>query len=405
MASYSVDLWDQFDAVAKRTNDGRVFSKNAATWYEKRAECEAAYSKKLAALAKSLEVDFGSSQNGWTTLKVETELLSRKHADNAQRTVECLKPILDDLKATAKPRDKLEAQGKKLLKDLKAAEEKEISAKANFEKLRHTQDQTKDEYERATFNNAQSKLVDKLSKKLKADTKKAASADAAYSDAVHKLAAMQDKVYRQDMPRVLDELQRIEEQRIATLSSVLSSFAAILSSLGPEVLSLSERVSVAGQSISPSADVAAFVAEKRTGAQIPPPATYEPYDPDTGRCAPKSGGGGASASSVAGARASVYSAGTSGAGRQSFMAPASSDQLGQHQSFMAPPAAAAAEAPQYVGRCRALYTYEPQDPAELAFQEGDIINVLQRDDSGWWQGELHGVIKVFPFADWCEEID
>src|SRR3989338_8897043 len=184
MASYSVDLWDQFDAVAKRTNDGRVFSKGVATWFEKRAECETADSKKLSGLAKTLEVDFGSSQAAWTTLKVETELLAKKHGDNAAQILTVFKPILDDLKSSAKPRDKLEAQGKKLLKDLKTAEEREIGAKSNFEKLRHTQDQTKDEYERATFNNNQSKLLDKLSKKLKADTKKAASADAAYSDAV-----------------------------------------------------------------------------------------------------------------------------------------------------------------------------------------------------------------------------
>ena len=40
----------------------------------------------------------------------------------------------------------------------------------------------------------------------------------------------------------------------------------------------------------------------------------------------------------------------------------------------------------------------------MNFKQGDIITVLQKDPSGWWQGELNGKIGVFPSVDWVEEL-
>lgn len=48
----------------------------------------------------------------------------------------------------------------------------------------------------------------------------------------------------------------------------------------------------------------------------------------------------------------------------------------------------------------ALYSYEATADTELDMSEGDIIQVLKEDDSGWWQGEVDGRIGWFPFN--CE---
>ncbi|KAH7717055.1 unconventional myosin-If [Aphelenchoides avenae] len=37
---------------------------------------------------------------------------------------------------------------------------------------------------------------------------------------------------------------------------------------------------------------------------------------------------------------------------------------------------------------KALYPYEAQDTDELTFQEGQIIELVRKDDSGWWQGRI-----------------
>jgi len=58
-----------------------------------------------------------------------------------------------------------------------------------------------------------------------------------------------------------------------------------------------------------------------------------------------------------------------------------------------------------IGKARGLYNYTTSDPQELSFNAGDVINILQKDPSGWWQGEINGKIGVFPSTDWIEELD
>ena len=44
----------------------------------------------------------------------------------------------------------------------------------------------------------------------------------------------------------------------------------------------------------------------------------------------------------------------------------------------------------------ALYKYQKQNPDELSFEKGCIINVINKLDSDWWTGELNGQTGLFP---------
>ena len=64
-------------------------------------------------------------------------------------------------------------------------------------------------------------------------------------------------------------------------------------------------------------------------------------------------------------------------------------------------AAAAASATPYINaaivtRVRALHTFEPTEPGELAFEKGDIIRVVDRGYKDWWRGQLKGRTGIFP---------
>jgi len=49
------------------------------------------------------------------------------------------------------------------------------------------------------------------------------------------------------------------------------------------------------------------------------------------------------------------------------------------------------------GQARALYDYEAAQDGDLAFHEGDVINLIDTSDpSGWWVGELNGYQGNFP---------
>lgn len=52
---------------------------------------------------------------------------------------------------------------------------------------------------------------------------------------------------------------------------------------------------------------------------------------------------------------------------------------------------------------RALYDYEADDRTSLSFHEGDIIQVITRLESGWWDGVINGVRGWFP-SNYCQII-
>lgn len=45
---------------------------------------------------------------------------------------------------------------------------------------------------------------------------------------------------------------------------------------------------------------------------------------------------------------------------------------------------------------QALHDYAGQHAEDLSFSAGDWITVHERDDSGWWKGEINGLIGYFP---------
>ena len=46
--------------------------------------------------------------------------------------------------------------------------------------------------------------------------------------------------------------------------------------------------------------------------------------------------------------------------------------------------------------CRALYDYDAQDPSALSFRRDDIIEILTRQPTGWWDGLLGDERGWFP---------
>lgn len=46
--------------------------------------------------------------------------------------------------------------------------------------------------------------------------------------------------------------------------------------------------------------------------------------------------------------------------------------------------------------CVALYPYDAQDTDELSFVPNDVIEIVKKDDSGWWMGKFNGREGLFP---------
>ena len=53
----------------------------------------------------------------------------------------------------------------------------------------------------------------------------------------------------------------------------------------------------------------------------------------------------------------------------------------------------------------AMFPFEAQEPSDLSFKTGDVIEVVQRthDKNDWWKGKLNGKIGDFP-ANYVKEM-
>ena len=49
-------------------------------------------------------------------------------------------------------------------------------------------------------------------------------------------------------------------------------------------------------------------------------------------------------------------------------------------------------------RCVARFDYEGEGVGDLCFDEGDYIRLLERVDTEWVRGELHGNVGMFPLT-------
>lgn len=49
-----------------------------------------------------------------------------------------------------------------------------------------------------------------------------------------------------------------------------------------------------------------------------------------------------------------------------------------------------------IGQCRAIYDYEANMYDELTIKYGDLINIHDKQEDGWWLGELNGKVGIFP---------
>lgn len=56
-----------------------------------------------------------------------------------------------------------------------------------------------------------------------------------------------------------------------------------------------------------------------------------------------------------------------------------------------------------IGKCKALYSFTPGHEDELAFKEGDVLDIYKKEENGWWIGALNEQKGHFP-STYVEEL-
>uniref|UniRef100_UPI0037E7ADD3 CD2-associated protein isoform X1 n=1 Tax=Semicossyphus pulcher TaxID=241346 RepID=UPI0037E7ADD3 len=55
-------------------------------------------------------------------------------------------------------------------------------------------------------------------------------------------------------------------------------------------------------------------------------------------------------------------------------------------------------------QCKALFDYQPQNEDELELKVGEIIDIIEEVEEGWWNGNLNGKSGLFP-SNFVKEVD
>ena len=144
-------------------------------------------------------------------------------------------------------------------------------------------------------------------------------------------------------------------------------------------------------SVVPPSGGAARGGPARGGASVVPPSGGA--GPARGAAVPAMGGGAGARGSVRGA-SPIGGGGGAPPGRGGGAPPG----RGAPPPSRGPPPRQPAK-PQ----ARALYDYDAANDDELTFKEGDVITILQKDQAGWWEGEINGRKGWVP-ANYIKEI-
>eukprot|EP01102_Stenamoeba_stenopodia_P005724 TRINITY_DN1645_c0_g1_i4.p1 TRINITY_DN1645_c0_g1~~TRINITY_DN1645_c0_g1_i4.p1 ORF type:complete len:547 (+),score=112.75 TRINITY_DN1645_c0_g1_i4:170-1810(+) len=411
MGGFSEELWDSFEVVYKKVTDGKKFSEEISVLFKKLAEIERDYSKKLATALKSANsalapetIESGSVLEAWQVIKRETENTAKKHNDFADALISGVsEPLAAWNKENSKARHKLKADGTKLVKDMIAGEQKVNKAKQAFEVAKRTLETTERSLKRDT-------------KKLAVDSKRAEQADSQYLEAVNSQKEIELKFYDTEMPKILNDLEALEVSRRNTVKAGFTRYVELQVKLSIDPSQI-QAMQNAVANIEASEDIKRFIQEVQTRKEKPPRTEYEPYNPAIKACAPAQSHLNPQTSQAVLSSASYnppathYTPPPLSASNSGGVSPYGSATLPSYgsASAMVPtnertvvaPGGYDVPAPQ--NKARALYDYASSDPKELSFAKGDLINILGKDASGWWQGELNGAHGLFP-SNFVEEI-
>ncbi|KAN0025287.1 hypothetical protein ACTFIU_003547 [Dictyostelium citrinum] len=436
---FSEDLWDKFESVVKKVDNGKIFTQQLSKFLSKQQQIESAYAKSLVKLCKDKsfapEVEMGTLRDSFQCYREQLELIGALHEEFSNRLEKLVTLGIDGyLEESRKQRKALIANGEKCTKDLKTAESNESKAKQNYEKLKRKQEEANEDLSKQPPGAKEQKAR----KTLESATKAADKADNEYRESVKCLQQNQQKFYHEEMPRILDDLQRFEVERIDKSKDWLMEVITQNELVPPAVIIHNENIKKGIDAIDRERDLQNYILVTMSGAQKPPEAQYEPY---------QSGGGFAIVNSssnsnlnisrksgeLSGSGGSIPNGASISSPQQQYQnidhqTPPQPNIIQQHQQsnnnvMTTPPpqpiqlntTGSAPQPPISLSKndnsinnnssggsgeiVRALYDYNATEENEISFKANALIKVVLRDESGWWQGMVIGEsdrIGVFP---------
>jgi len=332
MVKFSEDLWDALDHVVQKSEVGTQVVRDISEFLKKRAELEADYGKRLAALCKvppggggffgkpgeaPVNKDTKTIRAAIISIQEEGARIANVHVEFSNKILaEAVKPLDAFAKAKELERKKLIAEGQKRNKaliDAKAAVEK---TKDSYGKAGKEADAAVEAHEKAQkdlFGEPENKKFKENEKRAVAKVQPAQdkhkAAEAAYQKAVDSANEIQGKSFSEYLPPILDGLQQYEEERFQQLRTSLGEFLKLQKFVPQAIDQSCDELAKQVDSLDLDGDTDEFVKAHASGVTEPAPFAFHNYkDP-----APESSSGSGSSSSSS---SSTTTSSASGKGKE-----------------------------------------------------------------------------------------
>ncbi|XP_031562522.1 cdc42-interacting protein 4 homolog [Actinia tenebrosa] len=284
------ELWDQFELIGSHTLSGIDFVDKVAKFVKERIRIEAEYAKELRKLGKSFQpkkkeeedqkFSFQLSFNG---VVKETDDLAGQHeliSENLNTNVyKILQQLHTDLK---KERKEHLAEAKKVQDTLDQSLKALDAAKKSYERASADAEQAFSLFQKADGDMSMTKLqVEKfkLTSVEKGQAKEKALEE--YKSQLDKTNNKQTLHYTTEMPAVFNQLQSMEENRIAKIGSLLTEYSDIHCSVMSIIQTCLNNMKSNAASVDGPKDSQKLIEEHRTALKPPGDIVFEEYGKST----------------------------------------------------------------------------------------------------------------------------
>jgi len=294
--SFAKELWDGFDAISIRTEEGLASYEEIYSFFKKSAALCDEFGKSLIRLCKSsstlsfskrvktsgvtINVKQGTIGEAFEGIKQKFLDLGQKHSDLSDLVgADICRPIKDFIKDNSEKRRQLVVEGQNFTKDLQNAysvHEKTLSNRNKFKKTTYKAKLELDEAEKK----GKAEKIAKKKIKHDQDKEKSEQAELQYKEAVKELDFHQTKWLSDAMPRILTELQSIEEKRLFIYKNTMISLSGFFEGLPQFFTNCGNTIHQLSNAINPTADLQTFIDENRTDDVPPPQIKYEEWSPN-----------------------------------------------------------------------------------------------------------------------------
>jgi len=300
MVKFSEDLWDALDHVVQKSEVGTQVVKDISEFLKKRAELEAEYGKRLAALCKvppggggffgkageaPVNKDSKTIRTAIISIQEEGARIANVHIEFSNKILaETVKPLEAFVKAKDLERKKLIAEGQKrnkALADAKAAVDK---TKDTYGKAGKEADAAVEAHEKAQkdlFGDSENKKFKESEKRAVAKVQPAQdkhkASESAYQKAVDSANEIQGKSFSEYLPPILDGLQQYEEERFQQLRTSLGEFLKLQKFVPQAIDQSCDELAKQVDALDLDGDTDEFIKAHASANREPTPFSFQNY--------------------------------------------------------------------------------------------------------------------------------